>query len=222
MTQHYCNWQNKYQRSNNLIKPCWTILINCPNRWLCFLQTLLPPQKMPSQRCWIWPGSMMQPHGAVLGEDPLSACHAHHQEPSMPKLFPALDGVATSQGSISTWGNPLEKTSNTFWLCFQNIGGLSQMAEGESEIKLQLILQFITNYQVDAFAFTEHNPCWDLLPPDKWLLGLTQGWWENSHWSIFHNGLDKNWGVYQPGGASMVVVNSFLIMHYGLGQTCWV
>jgi len=128
----------------------------------------------------------------------------------MPKPFPALDGVASSHCLISAWGNLLGNIpSQTFCLCFQNIGGLSYVTESESEIKLQSISQFINSYQVNAFTFLEHNTCWDLLAPDKCVPGLTKGWWENAHWSISHNCLDKNQGIYQPGSAGLVVVNSF-------------
>jgi len=81
----------------------------------------------------------------------------------MPKPFPALDGVASSHGSMHVWGNPIgNKPSNTFCLCFQNIGGLSQSIESEQTITLRSINQFINNYQADAYAFTKHNTCWDL------------------------------------------------------------
>ena len=76
-------------------------------------------------------------------------------------------------------------------LCFHNIGGLSQSEEGEGAIKLQTLLSFVNQYQMDIFVFTKHNTCWDLLPPAKQLPELTHGWWENSHWSIAHNQLEK-------------------------------
>ncbi len=77
-------------------------------------------------------------------------------------------------------------------LCFQNIGSLPQLDEGDGAIKLQTLLSFVNQYQMDIFAFTEHNMCWDLLPSTKQLLELTCGWWENVHWSIVHNKLEKN------------------------------
>jgi len=148
----------------------------------------------------------------------------------MPEPFPALDGVASSHGSTHVWGNLIgNKPSNIFHLCFQNIGGLLQSIESEQEIKLRSIHQSINNSQADAYAFTKHNTCWDLLAPNKGLPCLTQGWWENAHWSVSHNWLDKNNGVYQPGGISIVAVNKY--SHnalqsgsdpLGLGRWSWV
>jgi len=114
-------------------------------------------------------------------------------------------------------------------LCFQNIGGLSQSDVGDGAIKLQTLLSFVNQYQVDIFVFTEHNTCWDLSSPAKCLLELTRRWWANAHWHIAHNWLDKNQGIYQPGGTGLVVVND--ISHNtqkpgsdpsGLGRWSWV
>jgi len=165
--------------------------------------------------------------GAVLGEGPLPACHTTFQEPPTPGPLPALDGVASSQ---QPWGKSLGKKPNhMFHLCFQNIGSLSQSDEGDRAINLPTLLHFVNQYQVDAFAFTKHNTCWDLLPPEKRLLGITRGWWENAHWSIVHNCIDNNQGLYQPSGTGLVIVNSFSHSaqrpssnRSGLGRWVWV
>jgi len=86
--------------------------------------------------------------------------------------------------------------------------GISQSAEGNGDLKLHSLLQFIETYQVDAFVFAEHNTCWDLLLPNEQLPIQTKGWWENSYWSVLHNRTEKYPRVYQLEGTSLVAVNS--------------
>jgi len=114
-------------------------------------------------------------------------------------------------------------------ICFQNLDGLSQTAEGNGSLKLQVLHQFINTFNVDMFVATELNMCWDLLPLDQCLPYCTKGWWENSHWSILHNRNDTHSSVYQPGGTTVVATNE--LSHralrpgddpLGLGRWCWV
>jgi len=77
--------------------------------------------------------------GQYQGRSPyLHVMLFHRSHPCSSPFF--LGWVTSSQGSISAWGNPLgNKPSSTFCLCFHNIGGLSQLTESNSEIKLQSI-----------------------------------------------------------------------------------
>jgi len=147
------------------------------------------------------------------------------QDPLLP-----LDGGAFCQGSMAAWGNPLgRKPHNTVRVCFQNLDGISQLPEGDDTLKLKLLLQFTTTFQVDVFMAAELNTCWDLLPPDQRLPNRTKGWWENLHWSLSHNHNDSHSSIYQPGGTGIVVINA--LSHctlkpgddpLGLGHWCWV
>jgi len=47
------------------------------------------------------------------------------------------------------------------------LDGLSQTAEGDGSLKLQVLRQFITTFDVNVFAAAELNMCWDLLPLDQ-------------------------------------------------------
>jgi len=82
----------------------------------------------------------MRRHGAGLGEGLLPACCASQLEPPTHEPVPALDGAASSHGSQGVWGHSLEK--NTTYV-FQNIRGLFQRAEGDRDIKLHTLLNFI-------------------------------------------------------------------------------
>jgi len=42
-----------------------------------------------------------------------------------------------------------EKLPNTIHLCFQNVGGTSQVADGDGNFKLYSLLQFTIAYQID-------------------------------------------------------------------------
>jgi len=114
-------------------------------------------------------------------------------------------------------------------LCFQNLDGISQLPDGNGNLKLQLLLQFTTTYQVNVFAAAKLNTCWDLLSPEQQLPCKTKGWWEKSHWSLSHNCNNKHSSSYQPGGTGIVVLNA--LSHctlkpgddpLGLGCWCWV
>ncbi len=124
--------------------------------------------------------------------------------------FPTLDRGALSHGTTNTWGNSLgKKTPNTLRVCFQNLDGISQLPDGDRNLKLHLLLQFTTTYQVDVFAAAELNTCWDLVPPNQRLPRKTKGWWENSQWSISHNRTNNNHSSsYQPGSMGIVMVNA--------------
>jgi len=144
--------------------------------------------------------------------------------------LPTLDRGAQCQGSNATWGNSLgRKPHNMVRVCFQNLDGILQLPDGNGNLKLQLMLQFMTTFQVDVFVAAELNTCWDLLPPDQWLPGRTKGWWENLHWSLSHNRNDTHSSIYQHGGTGIVVTNA--LSHcalkpgddlLGLGHWCWV
>jgi len=85
----------------------------------------------------------------------------------MLELLPTLDRGALSHGTADAWGNLLgKKTPNTMRVCFQNLDGISQSPDGDGNLKLHLLLQFTTTYQVDVFAaMAKLNTCWDLVPP---------------------------------------------------------
>jgi len=162
---------------------------------------------------------------------------AHHpahcacllEPPMLDPLLP-LDGGALCHRSMAAWGNLLgRKPCNTVRVCFQNLDGISQLPEGDGTLKLQLLLQFMTTFQVDIFTVAELNTCWDLLPPDQRLPNRMKGWWENSHWSLSHNCNDSHSSIYQPSGTGIVVTNA--LSHcalkpgddpLGLGHWCWV
>ena len=126
----------------------------------------------------------------------------------MLELLPTPDRGVLSQGSNAAWGDLLgRKTPNTVRVCFQNLGGISQLPDSNGNLKLQLLLQFTTTYQVNVFVVAKLNTCWDLLPPDQWLPHKTKGWWENLHWSLSHSCNEKHSSSYQPGGTGIVVLN---------------
>jgi len=100
--------------------------------------------------------------------------------------------------------------------------------DDDMEVKLEVLRRFVIDYDIDIFGFTEANKCWDLLPENKRLPNQTKGWWENSQWSVSYNRTEKNTGVHQPGGVSILCINQ--IAHRtvrpgddpsGLGRWCW-
>jgi len=103
-------------------------------------------------------------HDALDGE-------AHHQARRAPTMeppttmgpAPSLDKETNSDpGRRELWGQPLgKKQHNKIRICFQNIGGL--ITETDGDIKLQVLLQFTQQHQINIFGFAEHNTCWDLL-----------------------------------------------------------
>jgi len=92
-------------------------------------------------------------------------------------------------------------------ICFQNVGGL--ITETEGDLKLQVLLQFTQQQQIDVFGFAEHNTCWDLIHKNEQIIERTRGWWENAHWSISHNKRERHPIVHQPGGTGLAVFNAF-------------
>jgi len=110
-------------------------------------------------------------HGVRVGEVHHPACcTTTSQEPPTLALLPTLDRGALCHGTTAAWGNLLgRKTTNMMRVCFQNLDGISQSPNGNGNLKLHLLLQFTTTYQVDVFAAAELNTCWDLIPPDHWL-----------------------------------------------------
>jgi len=121
-------------------------------------------------------------HGVRVGEDHHPACHASLQEPPMQDPLPPPDRGAIGHRSSAAWGNlPGRKSSNVVQICFQNLDGLSQSPEGEGSLKLQVLLQFTTTFQVEIFAVAELNTCWDLLSPDQRLPSHMKGWFPLEH-----------------------------------------
>jgi len=148
------------------------------------------PKKTPCLRqCqWIWHGNIMSLCSTGTGEVHPPVCHTNTQEPPTQDPFPTLDRGASHHGSTSVWGNLLgKKVPNSIHLIYQNLDSIPQGSEGNSNIKLNALLQFINLHQVDIFAMTKLNTFWDLLPPAQCLPTKMKGWWENSHWSISHN-----------------------------------
>jgi len=99
-----------------------------------------------------------------------------------------------------------KKLHNSIQICFQNIGGL--IPESDGDLKQQVLLQSTQQHQIDAFSFTEHNICWDLLPKMQQVAKRTWGWWENSHWITSFNKREPHPIMHQPGGTGIGVVNA--------------
>jgi len=138
------------------------------------------------------------------------------------------------------WGDPIrsmssrrvgsttrKKQHNTIQICFQNVRGL--ILESDGDLKLQVLLQFIQQHQVDAFSFVEHNICWDLLPETQQVAKRTRGWWENSHWITSFNKQEHHPIMHQPGGMDIGVPNALSYKalkpggnDMGLGRWSWV
>ena len=120
-----------------------------------------------------------------------------------------------------------KKQKNTIRICFQNVGGL--LPENDSDLKLQVLLQFTQQHQIDTFSFTKHNICWDLLPKMQQIAERTRGWWENSHWTTSFNKCKQHPILHQLGGTGIAVFNA--LSHkvlkpggdeMGLGRWSWV
>jgi len=119
------------------------------------------------------------------------------------------------------------KTKQQDRICFQNVGGL--ITETDGDIKLQVLLQFTQQHQIDVFGFAEHNTCWDLLQKNEQIIEKTRGWWENSHWSISYNKCEAHPIAHQPGRTGLGVFNAFSHKALkpggddeGLGRWSWV
>jgi len=120
-----------------------------------------------------------------------------------------------------------KKQKNAIRIFFQNVGGL--LPENDGDLKLQVLLQFTQQHQIDAFSFVEHNICWDLLPKTQQMAERTRGWWENAHWITSVNKCKQNPIPHQPGGTGIPVFNA--LSHKalkpggdktGLGRWSWV
>jgi len=105
----YPSSPSKYQRSSNHIKWCSIISINWPPKWQPSLPIWhnLPRSGLPepTNPAWLatWWACTVQ--GQVEAH-PLVHC-TNAMEPPMQELFPTLDGGASHQGSMSSWGNLL-------------------------------------------------------------------------------------------------------------------
>jgi len=56
------------------------------------------------------------------------------------------------------------------------------MTTEDGPVKLHVLHQFISKYQIDIFAFAKHNTYWDVIPMEP-----TKGWWENAQWQLSYN-----------------------------------
>jgi len=146
--------------------------------------------------------------GIGIGEAHQPMCCTNTMEPPMlMEPFPTLDKVINDQGHQEVWGHTLgKKTPNTIWICYQNVGRLIPIDNGN--LKLKVLQQFTQQYHIDIFCFAEHNICWDLLPKQQQLTNQTRGWWENACWSMAFNKQETNPITHQPGGTGLVVLNS--------------
>jgi len=139
-----------------------------------------------------------------------------------------LPGVeVTLQDKQDSWGHHMcHKPPNTIRVLLQNIGGID--ANHKGSVKLAALHEFMVEHQVDITAITECNVAWSQVDSELSPQEQTRFWWENAHWSVTHNRKDPDAAKYQPGGASLVVVNQ--LSHraqrpgddtVGLGRWCW-
>jgi len=98
----------------------------------------------------------------------------------------------------------------------------------EGGIKLQMLKQFIIQYEVDLVGLVETNMFWDLLAYKQRLPQKTQGWWETVCWTVGYNCMDMFQAIYQLGGMVVLSINAIAHQVYssdddmtGMGQWCW-
>jgi len=163
---------------------------------------------------------------ALAGEVHQQARHAQTMEPpTATGPAPSSDKETNSDpGRQELWG---QKNQNNFWICFQNIRGL--IPESGRDLKLQVLLQYTQQHQINVFGFAEHNICWDMFSKNQQVIERTHSWWENSHWITSFNKHDTHPIAHQPGRTGIVVLNA--LSHKalkpggddeGLGQWSWV
>jgi len=112
-----------------------------------------------------------------------------------------------SQTQVSQFSGVTQwkKGATTIPFVLQKLDGFSQ--DDNMDLKMELLCQFIMDQEVNIFAFTKANTCWDLLPPKHRLPEHMHGWWENSHWSLGYNWVKTQTSTYRLGRTGVLVVN---------------
>jgi len=105
-----------------------------------------------------------------------------------------------------------QKPAATIWIFYHYIDGIPQ--DTNSNLKLQLLQQWLQSIEADVFAFTEASTCWDMVKYKKHLLQRSRGWWEVAHWSLSFNRLEKYPTKHQPGGTGILITNR--LAHHAL------
>jgi len=136
-----------------------------------------------------------------------------------PDIYPRLQD--------NRWGHKLgKKNKETIRIVLQNVDGLPNNTKGK--VKLDSLLLFTQEAEIDILALTELNVAWDRVDYKARLPVKTQGWWEANQWSITHNKQDIHGDDFQPGGSALLTLNKFSHKTTkpgndttGLGQWCW-
>jgi len=125
------------------------------------------------------------------------------------------------------WGHQLgKKNLDTIRIVLQNVDGIPNNTKGD--VKLDSLLNFTREAEIDILALTELNVAWDKIDYKLCLPTKTQGWWEANQWSFTHNKQDTYGNAFQLGGTALLTLNK--LSHKttkpgddttGLGRWCW-
>jgi len=95
-------------------------------------------------------------------------------------------------------------------------------------MKLDSLLNFMQEAEIDILVLTELNVTWDTIDYKACLPAKTQGWWDANQWSITHNKQDTHGDAFQPRGTALLTLNK--LSHKttkpgddmtGFGWWCW-
>jgi len=94
--------------------------------------------------------------------------------------------------------------------------------------KMELLGHFTTANQIDMCSITETNTNWSEVPTNQHPHNATWFWWECIKWNTMYNQTKEHKQEYQPGGATVLVINKMAHRatatgenKTGQGQWCW-
>ncbi len=137
---------------------------------------------------------------------------------SGPRQERSQDRAIQGNNISCNWGDDIDKinkSNDVFRIGFQNVNGF---LNGENEDKAESLKDTMDKYKIDIFGMVEMNTNWRLVPKNRTIRKLTQGWYQHQRVNTAYNQRDSICNIHQPGGTAIFSRDEMALRHINAGS----